>query len=345
MGDIRTTSGVKPPLSSIERKRNLNKNALVISSIIILIIVLGSVIKVPRYARSTGYVTTREYAEVRANTSGKVKEILVSTGDIVKKGDPLIYLECEQEEALVQEAINNVEKGEAELELKIAEIAEAKRVHANEIKNAEEEKKHLEEKLKLTKQLFEKGLASGRNLSDDQFALNKAISNLENLKARDLSIEDKKLNVLKNEVATRKDALNNAKAKLNEKIIRAPIEGKIVKYTFYVGEIIRTDMVLFEIFDGKANYIKIRIPEKYSTKVKPESKIKAYFGTYKTIIPTKFYGKVEIMRDVIEGSEDTYYRVAYCSFDNKDYDIEPGTSAIVDIRTPNTSLWLLLLQP
>ena len=68
-------------------------------------------------------------------------------------------------------------------------------------------------------------------------------------------------------------------------------------------------------------------------------------GTYGGIIPHKFNGKVNYLRGVVEGTADSYYRVAYCEFDPEDYAVSPGTSAKAKLYLGKQSLWKLIFEP
>lgn len=345
MGNVRTEAGGVLPETRHEHVRRRNKIMLYTSLSLIVIISLGFLIRVPYKAVATGYITTAEYADVRASTSGRVAEILVSSGDTVKKGDPMVKLESDAEQAAVDEASKLVSKAEAELTLRKATATENKRAHADAIKLAELELKYANEQLALTKSLYEKGLASGRRLSEDTFAVEKCEEFLRITKAKDLTLEDKQIAVLEQELESQREALTRAQAELKKRTISAPIDGTVTRYSFYVGEMLRTDMVLYEIFQGEANCIKLRIPEKYAEKVEVGTPLLLTLGTYGGIIPHKFDGKVTYLRGVVEGTADSYYRVAYCEFDPESYGVSPGTSARAKLLLGKQSLWKFIFEP
>ena len=242
MGNVRTEAGGVLPETRHEHVRRRNKIMLYTSLSLIVIISLGFLIRVPYKAVATGYITTAEYADVRASTSGRVAEILVSSGDTVKKGDPMVKLESDAEQAAVDEASKLVSKAEAELTLRKATATENKRAHADAIKLAELELKYANEQLALTKSLYEKGLASGRRLSEDTFAVEKCEEFLRVTKAKDLTLEDKQIAVLEQELESQREALTRAQAELKKRTISTPIDGTVTRYSFYVGEMLRTDI-------------------------------------------------------------------------------------------------------
>jgi len=127
--------------------------------------------------------------------------------------------------------------------------------------------------------------------------------------------------------------------------VRAPIAGRVVRYTFFVGEIARPDMALYEIFDGDVNQLRLRVPERFATRIKPGMDVEAQLGTYRTLIPTHFKGEVQALRDVMESDGTRNFRVAYCSLDNEGVEVAPGTSADARIRIGKAPLWVVLLRP
>ena len=345
MGDVRTTTGEKPPATQNERRSRFARNVLVTLLVLAAIVGLGTVIRVPRYAPAAGYATTSGYAEVRSATTGKVDEILVTSGGEVRRGDVLVRLEDDEQRAAVAEARSLVSKGEAELALREAAAAESLRQHTNSLKLAEMDLAHARDQLDVTRQLHAKGLASGRQLSTDTFAVARGEEALRALREADMTLEGRQVEVLRREVETRRDALVRAEAALADRTVRAPADGKVVRYTFYVGEMIRPDMVLYEVFNGEVDTLKLRIPERYSGRVRPGMGLEAKLGSHLTLLPTWFQGEVTLLRDVVEGDGSSNYRVAYCRLDRNGVDIAPGTSADARIRVGSSSLWRLILEP
>lgn len=345
MGDVRTTTGEKLPPTATERRSRKWRVGMTILGTLAVVGLAGHLVHVPRYAPAAGYATTTGYAEVRAATTGKIAEVLQTSGATVKQGDVLVRLEDDAERAALAEAKSQVAKGEAELTYREAAVADGARQHANRIKAAEMDLAHAKERLEVTRQLHAKGLASGRQLSDDQHGVAKGEETLRAIREIDLSVETRQLEVLRREVEARREALARAEAALAQRVVRAPCDGRIVRYTFYVGELVRPDMVLYEVFEGEVDRLKLRIPERYATRVKPGMRVEAQLGTYRTLWPTRFRGEVDVLRDVVEGDGTRNYRVAYSTLDRAGQEVAPGTSAEARIRVGRSSLWNVLLQP
>lgn len=269
----------------------------------------------------------------------------MTSGAIVKQGDVLVQLEGDGERAALAEAKSQVAKGEAELTYREAAVADGTRQHGNRIKAAEMDVAHARERLGVTEQLHAKGLASGRQLSDDQHGVAKGEDALRALREVDTTVETRQLDVLRREVEARREALARAEAAVAQRVVRAPRAGRIVRYTFYVGEVVRPDMVLYEVFEGEVDQLKLRVPERYAARIQPGMRVETQLGSYRTLLPTRFQGKVEILRDVVEGDGTRNYRVAYCSLERNGQEVAPGTSADARIHTGRSSLWMVLLRP
>lgn len=345
MGDLRTTTGEKLPETPRERRSRAWRIIVWLLIGSVLIFILGKVVKVRRYAPASGYATTTGYAEVRAATTGTIVAIPVTSGDYVKEGELLLKLEDGPERAAVAEARTQMQKGEAELAYRTAALAEKIRRHANQIKQTEMELQHAAKRLDLTRELHTRGLASGRQLSEDTYGVARAEEMLRDLRETDLTVEERELEVFRQEVQAKAEVMARAEAALAQRSILAPCAGRVVRYTFYVGELARPDMVLYEIFEGEVNTMKLRIPERYATRVKPGLLVEAKLGSYRTLLPTRFKGRVEVLRDVVEGDGSSNFRVVYCSLDRNNREVAPGTSVDARIHIGRSSLWRLLIEP
>ncbi len=345
MGDIRTTTGQKPPDTAFERK---SKRMRILQALLIILTVIGlsgQFIQLPKYAYANGYSTTTGYAEVRSTIEGRVAEIVHSSGDEVQAGDVLMRLDDRTEKAVYDEAKAKVAEAEAEIAYREVEAVDALVRHQNSVKAAEMELEHSRKSLEMTRQLFEKSLTSGRQLSNDEFAVSKSEESLRALKEIDMTVVQKQLLMLRQKVESLREVAERTRVAMEQRTILAPIAGRVMRYTFYPGEVIRPDMVLFEIFVGEVNTMKIRVSERYAARVKVGQGVQARLGTHKTIIPRRFPGKVAFMRPVVEGDGGNNYRVVYCDLDLEGEVIPPGTSVEARIRLGKASIWMHILEP
>lgn len=344
MGDLRTTTGQKPPETASERRMRIRRIIRTTSIAIFLLLLLGSLVRVPKYAYANGYVTTQKYAEVRAAVEGRVVEIISSSGDVVEAGDILMRLEDRAEQTAYEEAKAKVAEAEAEVAYRESEAADILVRHRNTLTVAEMELAHARRSLELTRQLFEKSLTSGRQLSNDEFAVSRCEDSLRALQEIDATVPGRQLAVLRQRVESSREVAERARVALEQRTVIAPLAGRLMRYSFYAGEIIRPDMVLYEIFDGPVNTMKVRVPERYAARIQVGQVAQAKLGTHRSLIVRRFSGRVAFLRPVVEGDGADNYRVVYCDLDLDGENVPPGTSTETRIRIGRASLWMHILE-
>ncbi len=367
MGDYRTTAGDGLPATPVERQHRLRKWLLIGGCALLALIALGMVVPVPRYTLATGYVTTIDYAEVRPPVTGIVHRILVKSGQTVKAGQVMVELNSQEEESLLSEAKARVSKLKTEMERRQAEMSidlerrtvdleEKKRNHRNELEVADLELKNRQAKLEQTRKLVEKGLKASSYLIDDTLQVKLADVTLKSLQDKnfkiyeELLVRDKakyarEMDALKNELAAQEDMVKRMEARVEMRKIRAPIAGQVVRYEFVVGELLQPTGVIYEIFGGDRQVLKLRVGERHATRLAVGQRYRAELNSVREgVLSTYFRGKVEALRNVIQSEGQTTYRVAYCSFDAQGREIPPGTTAEARIYYGHSNLWYYLLN-
>lgn len=366
MGDYRTTTGSEIPLT---KRENIRRRYVFLGTFLLLLALLGvagTLIKVDRYTTATGYVTTEDYAEVRSPLTGTVSKILVRSGEKVQTGQVLVQLNSEEEEALLAETRARVSKLQTEMERRKAEmaidierrsvdLAEQKRAHLDAIAIADLQLRNAQAKLKLTQELVNKGLKAATQLEDDSLKEQLAQVTLASLRNKDFTIYeellkrdrlkyDSEIAALDNERQALEDAVRRVEARLQTRLIRAPIDGVVVRYEFVLGELLTPSSVIYEIFGGEKQVVKLRINEKHATRVGVGQKYRARLSSYKGVLRQYFRGEVEYLRNVIQSEGRTTYRVAYCSFDSGGREIPPGATAEARIYYGRSCLWFYLFN-
>lgn len=344
MGDYRTTAGESHPIPRKERRSKRRRNILIVLLLVAMAAVAASTINVDRSVPASGYVTSRDYAQVRPATGGTVTRIVASTGDLTAEGDLLVQLDDVKQRAAQRAAGNELRKAQAALTLRRAELAEKKRRQASEITRTRMELDHAKKRLALTRELNSRGLSSGRTVTEDVFAVEKAKALLMELEAADPKLACMQIEVLQKAISVREDAVARAKALVEERKIRAPIAGKLNRFTFYVGEVVRPENILFEVYGGETDRLKLKVPERFATRIARGRRCQAELRSYtQTLSHHWFEGSVIELRDVIQSENQSSYRIIYCEFDNQGLEIPPGTSADAYIYTGESSLWKALL--
>lgn len=366
MGDLRTTAGEALPLSKAATGRRRNKILLLTALFLGVVIATGILVKVERYTVASGYVTTEDYAEVRSPVTGIVGKILVRSGETVEAGQVLVRLNSEEEEALLAETRAKVSKLQTEIERRKAEMAidlerrsvdlsEQKRYHKDSIDIADLQLRNAQAKVKLTRELVAKGLKAASNLEDEELKeqlaqvtlkslQNKDFVIYEELLQRDRAKYDSEILALGNELQSLEDAVRRVEARLQTRLIRAPIAGTVVRYEFVIGELLTPSSVIYEIFGGDKQVLKLRVGERHATKVAVGQKYRARLSSFKGIARLYFRGEVEYLRNIIQADGQNTYRVAYCSFASGEYVIPPGTTAEARIYYGKSCLWFYLFN-
>lgn len=343
MSDYRTTIGEPLPESKQTRKRQRRKWIKRIGIAMAVVILAGFLIPIRVRIAASGFITSYDYAEVRPLVAAPIATPLGDSGDTVVKGDLLVSLEDRAILAARDEARYAKLQAEARLARRSAELAQEKRLHEHQLKEAQLKVNHAQTSLLLTEELHTRGLSSGRALEEQRTMLALAEATLERIRDFDPALAEKELEELRREIDVRKSTLMRTEAELQSRHITAPISGTLVKYDFAPGEMVHPDRVLYEIFGGEHLILKLRIPERHATRVSPGDLYKATLSTYKGMGRHRFKGTLTSLRPVIQSDSQHSYRMAYCSFDSMGMDVPPGTSAEARITVGSVPLWFWLL--
>lgn len=344
MGEYRTTTGEPAPTSAPLRQRRRFRRLSFTLVLILIVAAAGYFIELERSFLANGYVTTENYAEVRPATIGTVADILAQTGSTVTQGQVLAYLDMTEEQAAVEEAQSRVLQMKSELARREAEIVEEKRRHQEQIAIARLRVQNTSAKLSRAQELLDKGLLAGSAMEDTMLAGKLAEAELESLLKKDQSVNDQEIAARLQEIKARGDALARAASRLTLKTIRAPVAGQVLRYEFVAGELMRPENVMYEIFGGVRQVLKLRIPERYAARVAIGQPYKAQLTSYGGLQPVWFTGQIEALRNVIQTEGQKTYRVAYGNFTARGRTVPPGTSAEVRIYCGKVNVWQFIVD-
>jgi multidrug resistance efflux pump len=292
---------------------------------------------------ANGYVTTDDYAEVRPAETGPVAAILAESGQTVQKGDMLVRLDDRVQRAARDEAVAAISRIEALIACRTAAMEQQQRQQEHLIAQAEIRLAHAETGMRMTADLHAKGLDSGRSLEDRKTALALSRAECERLRAEDpAALAGKEIEVLQRELDMQRNVAAKVDAQLQTRHILAPISGLAVRYEFVTGELVTPQNVLYEIFGGDRQILKLRIPERHAAQVKSGAPYKAVLSIYTGIGRHRFRGKVSALRSVIQSDNQQTYRMAYCTFDDDGRAVPPGTSAEARVTVATVPFWFWL---
>ncbi|MFH1476251.1 MAG: HlyD family efflux transporter periplasmic adaptor subunit [Verrucomicrobiota bacterium] len=342
MGIFQKTDAADLPLTTQERRLKQRRFLTYGLTAAVGVILAGFAIRVNQYVPASGYVTTEHYAEVRSPVVGLVSNILVQSCARVKQDDMLVQLSCTEEQASLAGIRNQSQKAEAELKQRETQISEQKRRLGEDIAVANLRLQNTMSRLARTREGMARGLVAGSVLEDDQLKEQLARAELDSLLKKDLSLFEKDLTVLRQELESRQDAVTRAEAAVRAREIRAPISGQVLRYEFVPGELVRPETLLYEIFGGDKQILKLRILERHALRVAVGNRYYAWLASYRGLQRVRFRGTVQYLRNVIQSDGQATYRVAFCSFDPQTYAVPPGTTAEARIYYGKTCLWFFL---
>ena len=203
---------------------------------------------------STGRVVANLDVDIKCKASGEVIRLPFDVSDGVKKGDLLVELDPADEQRLVEKAeislsASQARLKQAELDLKIAEenLILEKRQAEESLRSARASAQLTAAKLERQRQLLEKKLISQEEFDTAETAaiqskseLESAKIRIEELKTKETSLQLKRqdVNLAKSQVASDKIALSDARQRLQDTKVFAPIDGVVSARNVQIGQII-----------------------------------------------------------------------------------------------------------
>jgi RND family efflux transporter MFP subunit len=180
--------------------------------------------------RVTGSLQAVERAEVAAQESGAVLEVMVDVGDLVEKGDLLVKLDDRRVKATLAEAESMATAAAAVVEERAAEATRA------------------ESDLTMKKDLFSQRAVSEREFLDAQRAASVAV-------AREKSAAD--------EAAARVSALDLLRVRLEDLKVVAPFAGRVVTRQVDPGEWLAPGEPVVTLVSTGLVEAMMRVPERF----------------------------------------------------------------------------------
>ena len=210
-----------------------------------------------------GALEAQQRVSLRPETEGRIVEILVSSGERVNQGTPLIQLRPDKNRAQLNSAlarINSLKAGlnQAESELRTAEAEKSR--EAAELQLQEEE-------LKRTSFLVTEGAQSAQALDRvkrDRFsALASVEAAQKRVEAAEAAIDAANANLRQAEA----DA-NLERENLRDTEVVAPVAGKIGDIPVKIGDYVETTDTLTTITQNQTLELRLAVPIEYATKLR-----------------------------------------------------------------------------
>ena len=203
---------------------------------------------------TTGRVVPNLEVEIKCKASGEIVRLPYDISDYVKKGDLLVELDPVDEQRAVKRAevalsASQAKRVQAQRNLRLAgeNLDSERKRAASALRSAEAGAQDAEAKSERVKHLLEKKLASQEEYDTAKTATVQAASTLENVRVRieeleteELALELKRQDVHLAEAQVESDQITllDAKQRLEDTKVMAPIDGIISASNVQVGQII-----------------------------------------------------------------------------------------------------------
>jgi HlyD family secretion protein len=304
---------------------------------------------------ATGTVEARLTVDVSSQLSGRVADVLVSFNDTVRAGQPIARLDQAIFEARVTEAAAamNVATASAEVQrvavaragIAVSSSRTAQKLAEAQCEAAKAKLAEAERELKRKLTLAKTGIASDRELTQtrtlretaaaDAKAANEEIHLKEEavtIAEAELQMADAELQNAQATVQERQAALNQARLDFERTVLRAPINGVILKRDVNPGQTIAVTMeakTLFQIAnDLKEMEIHARIDEADVGELRPGQ---AATFTVDAYPDQTFSGEVRQVRKSPETTQNVVTYTAIISAQNPDLLLLPGMTAALRV--------------
>jgi HlyD family secretion protein len=238
-------------------------------------VILGTPVEVYKAVRgdlvqsvvASGRIATPQRVSVGTVVTGRVTNIPVREGQSVQRGDVLIELEAADERASVEQARGAVAQADAKLrQLRELGLPAAQQSLLQAQANHTQARRHYERTLELKA----KGFVSQAALDDAQRNLQVAESQL---KAAQLQVDSNKpqgreFAIAQTAAAQTRAALELARAKLDDMVIRAPVDGTLIARSVEPGNVVQAGKELMVLAPAGETQVVVQIDEKNLAQLK-----------------------------------------------------------------------------
>ena len=292
---------------------------------------LGKVERGPIMAAvaATGTLNPVVSVLVGSQVSGQIKELLVDFNSVVRKDQVIARIDPESFELKVRQAMADLEATRATVLTQMAGVgAQRAEVSRSEV-NLADVKRDYERK----QTLVEKGFVSTADRDKAQAVYNAAQEQLKTTRAQ-LAVAEAQAKNAAAVVKQREAQLAQAKVDLDRTIIRAPVDGVVIKRSIEAGQTVAASLQAPELFQIAQNLrdmqVDASIDEADVGRVKLDQN--ATF-TVDSFPGRTFSGKVMQVRKAATVVQNVVTYVVVISAANPDLQLLPGMTANVRITT------------
>jgi len=269
-------------------------------------------ISVQRQVELAGTLVSPGQARVTSEAPGVVREVLVELGQEVQVGQPIVRLDPRELQIALERAESLLRQTEAQLGIDGVRYKEPPpdeqiAIVRTAIANRDDARAQLQR----TTQLMQKGLVPQADFDTVQTrvkvteaAYQAALETVQSLKAT---------------LQERRAALELARKKLNDAVIRAPVAGSIAERLVQPGEFIRENTPVVTIVQMNPLKLRTAVQERYAEVMRPG--LPAEFRV-ESLPEARFQGKVAYISPAVDQATRTF--AVEILVDNRERRLKPG---------------------
>ena len=232
-------------------------------------VTVATVVKGPLESLTSlpGVVEPENQATLSAKTGGRVSWIGVKLGDSVKRGTPLLELDCEEVKAQLRQARGGLDAARANLARLLAgsRPEELKQAEAQ-LKQAEANLENARKDFERMKVLFEAGAVSEQQLDGARLKLSVAEAQHEVAVQQHLMAKGgptaEAIQAARAQVEQAEGAVQLFESQLANARLISPIDGRVSMISPKVGEVVAPGVPLVSVTDVSNLYVAVGVPEK-----------------------------------------------------------------------------------
>ena len=337
-----TSGNTRPPRT--RRRRLLTWRRFVAACVIVPvgIVVALTQLQTRRWVHASGYVMTAAEVELRPSVSGAIAQKLVSTGDLVEKGQLVIRLHDQVEVAAHAQAVAQLKAKQAQLEQLHSAQELEKALRKEQTYQARQSLALAQGNLDRITQANKAGAVFSRRESEDaQLRVEIANSRLKELQLTRDSVMANQIDVLEEQIesASKEVVLREAERSMYE--VRSPIVGTIQFNRFGHGEVVEPKDVLGQVFDRRKWIVKLTISERWISHLQADQEVEVTLAAFPKIqygyLPARITRVSRVVTPQL-ASDGVFYAEAIVTAPDQ-FELDPGMSALVRINTGATT-WL-----
>jgi HlyD family secretion protein len=278
---------------------------------------------------ASGTLAPTVQVQVGSQVSGQIQAVLVDFNDIVRRGQVIARLDPQSIEFRVRQAEADVEAARAQVQVQQATVMARRADLSRAAVNMDEARRNLER----TVQLLERNFISPAE-RDRAGALVRTVEQEVASARAQLQLAESQVTNVEAIVRQREAQLSQARIDLDRTVIRAPVDGIVIKRSIQPGQTVAASLQAPELFviaqDLRDMQVEVAIDEAEVSRVRVGQQVTF---TVDAFAGRTFEGEVRQVRKAAQNVQNVITYTAVVSATNERQALLPGMTANVRIVT------------